>query len=557
MSRLRHLLRRSGEPLIVALIRISGWSSIIFVFGIFFFIFREGAPFFTNKFRHESREATVESRPERPGQIVFNVPRREREREVRDLAVQAVASGVGGVASLWFTADPESPERVLVELVPGARAEEVSERLAAWVAARVRSSAAEDPDALVLEPLGERDTPGKGGDLLLKVPYYLPAATADRIARGAAEGKVDKVDRLWNEASPGGEDRVLVELAPGADPSLAAAQLESCVSFAALVLTEFPYESPVEVVQEKILHAIAEGKLRGVSHVGLSSAGHDVQVVLELEKLAEREAIVRGILAAIPLRQDHSHQSEFFSSVYWIPDSPTRPQFGILALILGSASVTFLALAIFVPFGLAAAIFVSEFCGGRLRETLKIVIELLAAIPSVVWGFIGYMVMNPIIIWATGNEVGINMLNGGIILALMAVPIIVSVGEDALKAVPDTYREAAVALGASRWQMVYRVLLPAAKNGLLAAVLLGIGRAIGETMAVLMATGHAVNVPTSILDPIRTLTATIAAELGETVDGSGHYRALFLIGTVLMVLAFTVNLTADLMVKGFRGKQNA
>ena len=168
-----------------------------------------------------------------------------------------------------------------------------------------------------------------------------------------------------------------------------------------------------------------------------------------------------------------------------------------------------------VPFGLGAAIFVSEFCGPRLRETFKIVIELLAAIPSVVWGFIGLTVMSRLIVDVTGTPVGVNMLNGGIILALMSVPIIVSIGEDALKAVPDSYREAGLALGATRWQLVYRVLLPAAKNGLLAAVLLGVGRAVGETMAVLMATGHAVHIPNSILDSVRTLTANIAAELGE------------------------------------------
>ncbi len=151
---------------------------------------------------------------------------------------------------------------------------------------------------------------------------------------------------------------------------------------------------------------------------------------------------------------------------------------------------------------------------------------------------------------------GVNILNAGIILALMSVPVIVSVGEDALKAVPDSYREAALALGASRWEIVYRVLFPAAKNGLLAAVLLGVGRAIGETMAVLMATGHANQIPTSVLDRVQTLTATIAAELGETVQGDDHYRVLFVIGILLFVIAFVVNLTADLVVRGIRGKQN-
>jgi phosphate transport system permease protein len=246
---------------------------------------------------------------------------------------------------------------------------------------------------------------------------------------------------------------------------------------------------------------------------------------------------------------------EFFTSINWRPDSRVRPEYGILALLAGTASVTALAMIICVPAGFGAAIFISEFCGRRTREALKILVEFLAAIPSVVWGFIGYMVLNPIIIQLTGAPIGINILNGGIILALMSVPIIMSVGEDALKAVPESYREAGLALGASRWQLVVRVLLPAAKNGLLAAALLGVGRAVGETMAVLMATGHAVQVPHSLLDPVRTLTATIAAELGETVEGGTHYRVLFVIGSLLMVIALFVNLTADLIVKGVRGKE--
>jgi phosphate transport system permease protein len=134
----------------------------------------------------------------------------------------------------------------------------------------------------------------------------------------------------------------------------------------------------------------------------------------------------------------------------------------------------------------------------------------------------------------------------------MSVPIMVSIGEDALKAVPDSFREASLALGATRWQTIYRVLLPAAKNGLLAAVLLGVGRAVGETMAVLMATGHAVNIPDSLFDPVRTLTATIATELGETSVGSPHYRVLFVIGIVLFTITFCVNLVADVVVKGVR-----
>jgi phosphate transport system permease protein len=247
---------------------------------------------------------------------------------------------------------------------------------------------------------------------------------------------------------------------------------------------------------------------------------------------------------------------EFFGSPRWRPTSAVQPQYGVLALIVGTLSVTALAMLIAVPFGLGAAIYVSEFAGGKAKETLKVVIELLAAIPSVVWGFIGYMVMNPLIMKATGASIGVNVLNGGIILALMSVPVIVSVAEDALRAVPDSYREAAMALGANKWETVYRVLFPAAKNSLLAAVLLGVGRSIGETMAVLMATGHAAKIPHSILEPVQTLTATVAAELGETSRGETHYRVLFLIGIVLFAFAFLVNLSADLIVKGVRGRQN-
>lgn len=246
---------------------------------------------------------------------------------------------------------------------------------------------------------------------------------------------------------------------------------------------------------------------------------------------------------------------ELLTSTAWRPDSVLRPQFGILALVAGTAAVTALAMALSVPIGIGAAVFLSEFCGIRAREALKIVIELLAAIPSVVWGFIGYMVLNPLIIAITGAPIGVNVLNGALILAFMSVPIVVSMGEDALKAVPDSYREAGLALGASRWQIVYRVLLPGARRGLYAAALLGVGRAVGETMAVLMATGHSVQIPHSLFDPIRTLTATIAAELGESVAGGEHYRVLFVIGALLMAISLSINVAADVIVRGTARRQ--
>jgi len=243
---------------------------------------------------------------------------------------------------------------------------------------------------------------------------------------------------------------------------------------------------------------------------------------------------------------------EFFFSQEWYPTSQSHVRYGALALIAGTASVTLLAMLLAVPFGLGTAVFISEFCGPRAKETLKITVELLAAIPSVVWGFVGLTVMNKLIIELFHTPIGLNVLNGGVILALMSVPIIVSIGEDALKAVPDSYREAAIALGVTRWQMIHRVLAPAARNGLLAAVLLGVGRAVGETMAVLMATGHAVKIPTSMLDSVRTLTATIAAELGEAAVHSDHYQVLFIIGILLFTITFAINLAADLIVRGVR-----
>lgn len=272
----------------------------------------------------------------------------------------------------------------------------------------------------------------------------------------------------------------------------------------------------------------------------------------------KHEAPAEGSAAVERHADDHSPAAkqfslkEFLTSKEWYPTSQSNVRFGVLALIVGTLSVTALAMLIAVPFGLGAAVFVSEFCGGKVKETLKIVIELLAAIPSVVWGFIGLTVMNPIIQNVFHAPIGLNVLNGAILLALMSVPIMVSIGEDSLKAVPDSFREAGLALGATKWQLVYRVLLPAAKNGLLAAVLLGVGRAVGETMAVLMATGHAINIPDSIFDPVRTLTATIAAELGEASEGSQHYRVLFLIGVLLFSITFIVNLTADMVIRGIK-----
>ncbi|MCH2111678.1 MAG: phosphate ABC transporter permease subunit PstC [Planctomycetes bacterium] len=242
--------------------------------------------------------------------------------------------------------------------------------------------------------------------------------------------------------------------------------------------------------------------------------------------------------------------SEFFGSPAWRPTSENNPTYGILALMAGTASVTGFAMLVAVPFSLGAAIYIAEFATGKRKEYLKVMVELLAAIPSVVWGFIGLTIMNPFIIEAFNVPVGLTVLNAGIILGLMAAPIMTTIAEDALKAVPDSYREAAEAMGATRWQIVLRVVLPSAKNGLVAAVLLGVGRGFGETMAVLMASGHSINLPTSPFDSVRALTATIAAELGETAKGSQHYEALFTLGILLFLVTFVINFGADIMVRG-------
>lgn len=235
---------------------------------------------------------------------------------------------------------------------------------------------------------------------------------------------------------------------------------------------------------------------------------------------------------------------DFLLGKKWYPISEP-PQFGILPLILGSLLVTVGATVISVPLGIASAVYIAEVAPPKIKEFLKSGVELLAAIPSVVVGFIGVMILVPLVKKMFNLPTGLTALSGSIILAFMAMPTIVSIAEDAITSVPKRYKEAALALGATHWQAIYRVIVPAALSGIVAAVMLGIGRVIGETMAVMMITGNAARIPTSILQPVRTLTATIAAEMGETVQGSEHYFALFAIGIVLFVITFIVNLVAD------------
>ena len=244
----------------------------------------------------------------------------------------------------------------------------------------------------------------------------------------------------------------------------------------------------------------------------------------------------------------HLDWGGIFGSTHWHPANEP-PEYGIVAMLAGNAAVAILAMVFALPFGLGAAVYISEFAGPRSKEWLKVGIETLAAIPSIVWGFIGVTIIGPILIgW--GAEMGTNLLNGAIVLGLMSVPLVVSLSEDALRAVPDSYREAALALGANKWESVYRVLFPAAKNGLLAACMLGVGRAVGETMAVLLCTGNQNLIPTSLFSPIKTLTSTIASEMGDAEVGRPSAQILFFLGLVLLVITGAINIIANFVIRG-------
>jgi phosphate transport system permease protein len=226
---------------------------------------------------------------------------------------------------------------------------------------------------------------------------------------------------------------------------------------------------------------------------------------------------------------------------------PTFDLFGALPLILGSVMVTFNAILIALPLGVATAVFVREVAPNWAREILKPLIEVLAGIPSVILGFFGMVAVAPLVREVFGMPTGLSAITGSLILAYMSLPTIISVAEDALDAVPKGYRDASLAMGATKWQTIWRVVVPAARSGILTAVMLGLGRAIGETMLVMMVTGNAARMPLSLdapFLPARTMTATIAAEMGEVASGSLHYSALFAIGIILFLITFLVNLTA-------------
>ena len=260
------------------------------------------------------------------------------------------------------------------------------------------------------------------------------------------------------------------------------------------------------------------------------------------------------LYTAIPAFKE-IHLSEFLLTKNWDPTSPEKAQYGILSMIVSTLMVTGGALLLAVPIGIGVAAYLSDVAHWRVREIVKPVVEILAAIPSVVVGFLGIVFFGPLIarIFHTGN--GLNAINGSFLLAIMSLPTIISISEDSLNAVPTAYNEASLALGASQWQTLFRVKLPAALSGIIAACMLGMGRAIGETMTVLMATGNARAFPHGFLSSVRTMTADIAIELGEVPYYTTHYYALFAIGLVLFIMTFIVNMAADIILHKYQERE--
>ena len=257
------------------------------------------------------------------------------------------------------------------------------------------------------------------------------------------------------------------------------------------------------------------------------------------------------LLEGLPAVQQIALESLISSRWY-----PIEDHFGVLPLLGGSLLITIGATLIAVPFGIGTAVYLSEIAPRWLREILKPLVEVLGGLPSVVLGFMGMLVLSPYLRTLLDLPTGLSGLAGAILLGGIAIPTVVSVAEDALDAVPKSYRDASLAMGATEWQTIWRVTLPAASSGVLTAIMLGIGRAIGETMTVMMVTGNAPILPRGLRDlfsPVRTMTATIAAEMGEVAKGSTHYHILFLIGILLFLISLVVNVTASAVV--FRQKR--
>lgn len=249
------------------------------------------------------------------------------------------------------------------------------------------------------------------------------------------------------------------------------------------------------------------------------------------------------------LKHETLRPGDFFGGKEWYPTASPSPQYGLLPLLLGTLWVSLGAILLSLPFGIAVAVYLAEIASMKVRNILKPVIELLAGIPSVVYGFFGLVIIVPFLQKLFNLPVGETALAGSVVLGIMALPTIITVAEDAMRTVPRAMKEASLALGATQWQTIYKVVIPYSKSGITSAAVLGIGRAIGETMAVLMVTGNAAVIPHTLLEPVRTIPATIAAELGETAAGSGHYQALFMLGVILFVITMIISISIEFIGK--------
>ncbi|MBN2545095.1 MAG: phosphate ABC transporter permease subunit PstC [Spirochaetes bacterium] len=246
---------------------------------------------------------------------------------------------------------------------------------------------------------------------------------------------------------------------------------------------------------------------------------------------------------------------DFITGLNWYPVYDP-PDFGILPIIAGSLLITSLTIIIAVPFSIATAVYISEIAKPHEKEILKPVIEVLASIPSVIYGLFGMAVFAPFIQKLLNLKTGFNAFTASIILGIMIIPIISSISEDAINAVPMNLREASYALGATKWETIFKVVLPAAKSGIITSVILGIGRAIGETMVVLMVAGNSAVIPKTIFDSVRPMTSTLASEMGETPVGSTHYYALFAIAAVLFVITLILNFIIGLIRGSLKTRHN-
>jgi len=308
-------------------------------------------------------------------------------------------------------------------------------------------------------------------------------------------------------------------------------------------------DEPIEVVRLSDL----------TNYYSESELGADFEFIPE--KASELTANHPGIILFLPKEYvaknfqgtllDHEtiRPGDFFGGKEWYPTSTPAAQYGLLPLLLGTIWVSLGAILLSLPFGIAVSVYLAEISTLRVRNFLKPVIELLAGIPSVVYGFFGLVVIVPFLQETFHLPVGETALAGSVVLAIMALPTIITVAEDAMRNVPRAMKEASLALGATHWQTIYRVIIPYAKSGITSAAVLGIGRAIGETMAVLMVTGNAAVIPHTLLEPVRTIPATIAAELGEASAGSPHYQALFALGSILFLITMIISISIEFIGK--------